>query len=38
MVSDEKPDENLLQTFGSHSQVSHATFDPSTFARASFEQ
>lgn len=38
MVSDDKPDENLLQTFGNHAQVSHATFDPATFARQSFEQ
>lgn len=36
MVSDEKPDDNLLQTFGNHAQVSHATFDPTTFARPSW--
>jgi co-chaperonin GroES (HSP10) len=34
-VADEKPDETI---FGSHSKVQHATFDPSTFARPSFEQ
>lgn len=38
MVSDEKPDDNMLNTSGSHSKVSHATFDPGTFARPSFEQ
>jgi Chaperonin 10 Kd subunit len=36
MVSDEKPDDRLLNTIGSHGQVSHATFDPSTFARPSW--
>ena len=35
MVSKEKPPED---TFGVHSQVSHQTFDPSTFSRPSFEQ
>lgn len=35
MVEDEKPDEII---YGAHSQVSHQTFDPSTFARPSFEQ
>jgi co-chaperonin GroES (HSP10) len=34
-VSDEKPSED---TFGVHGQVTHQTFDPSTFARPSFEQ
>jgi co-chaperonin GroES (HSP10) len=38
IVTDEKPEENMLNTHGSHSKVSHATFDPSTFARPSFEQ
>jgi co-chaperonin GroES (HSP10) len=38
MVSAEKPDERLMETFGAHSKVSHAEFDPSTFARPSFEQ
>jgi co-chaperonin GroES (HSP10) len=33
-VSDEKPSED---TFGVHGQVTHQTFDPSTFARPSFE-
>ena len=35
MVSQEKPPED---TFGVHGQVTHQTFDPSTFASASFEQ
>ena len=35
MVTDENPGDN---TFGMHSKVEHATFDPSTFARPSFEQ
>jgi len=35
VVSEEPPTED---TFGAHSQVSHATFDPSTFSRPSFEQ
>jgi len=35
LVADERPNEN---TFGSHSTVTHATVDPSTFARSSFEQ
>ena len=38
MVSDEKPDERLLNTQGSHSKVTHAEFDPASFARPSFEQ
>jgi co-chaperonin GroES (HSP10) len=38
MVSDTKPEENMLRTFGMHTKVSHAEFDPSTFARPSFEQ
>ena len=38
MVSDDKPDENMLQTYGQHGKVDHQTFDPSTFARPSFEQ
>jgi len=35
MVTDENPGDN---TFGVHSKVEHQTFDPSTFARPSFEQ
>ena len=35
MVTDEKPDQII---HGSHSTVTHATFDPATFARPSFEQ
>jgi len=35
MVSDEKPADD---TFGNHSKVTHAEFDPSSFARPSFEQ
>lgn len=35
MVAPEKPAED---TFGSHSQVSHQTFDPSTFSRPMYEQ
>jgi len=35
MVSDEDPGDN---TFGMHSKVSHASFDPASFARPSFEQ
>jgi co-chaperonin GroES (HSP10) len=35
MVTDENPGDN---TFGAHSKVQHQTFDPSTFARPSFEQ
>ena len=38
MVSDDKPDDKLLRTFGSHSKVTHAEFDPASFARPSFEQ
>ena len=38
MVSAEKPDEHMLNTFGQHGKVDHQTFDPSTFARPSFEQ
>jgi co-chaperonin GroES (HSP10) len=34
MVSDEKPDQII---YGAHSTVTHATMDPSTFARPSFE-
>jgi hypothetical protein len=34
-VADEKPNEN---TFGAHHTVTHATVDPSAFARPSFEQ
>ena len=33
-VADEKPNETI---YGSHSTVTHATVDPSTFARPSFE-
>lgn len=35
MVTDQKPADD---TFGQHSKVEHATFDPSTFSRPSFEQ
>ena len=35
MVTDDNPGDN---TFGMHSKVDHQTFDPSTFARPSFEQ
>jgi co-chaperonin GroES (HSP10) len=35
IVTEEKPPED---TFGVHGQVTHQTFDPSTFASASFEQ
>jgi co-chaperonin GroES (HSP10) len=35
MVTDEDPGDN---TFGVHSKVEHQSFDPSTFARSSFEQ
>jgi co-chaperonin GroES (HSP10) len=35
IVTEEKPNED---TFGVHGQVTHQTFDPSTFASASFEQ
>ena len=35
MVTDEDPGDN---TWGSHSKVSHAEFDPGSFARPSFEQ
>jgi len=35
MVTDENPGDN---TFGAHSKVTHAEFDPSSFARPSFEQ
>jgi len=38
MVSDEPPSENLLNTQGAHSKVTHAEFDPASFARPSFEQ
>ena len=34
-VSDDMPSED---TFGVHGQVTHQTFDPSTFSRPSFEQ
>jgi hypothetical protein len=34
-VSEEDPGDN---TFGNHSKVTHAEFDPSSFARPSFEQ
>jgi co-chaperonin GroES (HSP10) len=36
MVSKEAPDNSL--TYGNHSTVTHATVDPSSFARPSFEQ
>jgi co-chaperonin GroES (HSP10) len=35
MVTDEDPGDN---TFGAHSKVEHASFDPATFSRPSFEQ
>jgi co-chaperonin GroES (HSP10) len=35
MVTDENPGDN---TFGTHSKVDHASFDPASFARPSFEQ
>jgi co-chaperonin GroES (HSP10) len=35
MVTDEDPGDN---TFGVHSKVEHAEFDPASFARPSFEQ
>jgi co-chaperonin GroES (HSP10) len=35
MVTDTDPGDN---TFGVHGKVSHQTFDPTTFARPSFEQ
>jgi co-chaperonin GroES (HSP10) len=35
MVTDEDPGDN---TFGVHGKVEHASFDPATFARPSFEQ
>jgi co-chaperonin GroES (HSP10) len=34
-VTDEKPNDN---TYGNHSKVTHAEFDPASFARPSFEQ
>lgn len=34
-VTDENPGDN---TFGAHSKVNHAEFDPASFARPSFEQ
>lgn len=36
MVSEEKPDDKFIRTWGSHSKVSHAEFDPATFARPSW--
>jgi co-chaperonin GroES (HSP10) len=38
MVNDDKPDENILNTWGSHTKVEHQTFDPASFSRPSFEQ
>jgi co-chaperonin GroES (HSP10) len=35
MVAPEKPEETI---FGNHTKVSHATFDPGSFMRPSFEQ
>jgi len=35
MVTDEKPDQII---HGAHSTVTHATFDPASFSRPSFEQ
>lgn len=33
MVSSEKPDDRMLRTFGKHSKVEQATFDPGMFMR-----
>jgi hypothetical protein len=38
IVTDEKPDETLLNTFGSHSKTQHQEWDPASFANPSFEQ
>ena len=38
LVSDERPDENILNTFGGHSKVEHQQWDPASFASPSFEQ
>ena len=38
MVSDGKPDENILNTFSGHSKVEHQQWDPASFASPSFEQ
>jgi co-chaperonin GroES (HSP10) len=35
MVTDEKPNQII---YGNHSTVTHATFDPASFSRPSFEQ
>lgn len=35
MVTDEKPNQII---YGAHSTVTHATFDPASFSRPSFEQ
>jgi co-chaperonin GroES (HSP10) len=35
MVTDEKPDQII---HGAHSTITHATFDPASFSRPSFEQ
>jgi co-chaperonin GroES (HSP10) len=38
IVTDEKPDESLLNTFGGHSKVEHQQWDPASFSNPSFEQ
>jgi co-chaperonin GroES (HSP10) len=38
IVTDEKPDETLLNTFGGHSKVEHQQWDPASFSNPSFEQ
>lgn len=38
LISDERPDENILNTFGGHSKVEHQQWDPASFASPSFEQ
>ena len=38
MVSDDKPDENILNTWGGHSKVEHQQWDPASFSNPSFEQ
>jgi co-chaperonin GroES (HSP10) len=38
LISDERPDENTLNTFGGHSKVEHQQWDPASFASPSFEQ
>jgi co-chaperonin GroES (HSP10) len=38
MVSDGKPDEKYMNTYGAHSKVQHQEWDPASFASPSFEQ